>query len=160
MFVFGFEFGFGFGFGLGLGLGLTSLPQVYPRRVDRRHLLKVEDRGVQEEEGGKVDRPSQGVSDGMRLQVPELDAVVDMPDVVDDPRVGERQRARGEDNPPQPLAHELRRPWPQRRQARVHDGEEYPEGERDEMRVAWLGGGKWSGSGSGLGLVMRRELPG
>ena len=98
MFVFGFEFGFGFGFGLGLGLGLTSLPQVYPRRVDRRHLLKVEDRGVQEEEGGKVDRPSQGVSDGIGLQVPELDAVVDMPDVVDDPRVGERQRARGEDD--------------------------------------------------------------
>ena len=106
----------------------ARLPQVYPRRVDRRHLLEmvrvrvrvrisypnpnpnpnptpnpnpnleVEDRGVQEEEGGKVDRPSQGVRDGTRLQVPELDAVVDMPDVVDDPRVGERQRARGEDD--------------------------------------------------------------
>mmetsp|Transcript_6529 Transcript_6529/g.15301 ORF Transcript_6529/g.15301 Transcript_6529/m.15301 type:complete len:268 (+) Transcript_6529:73-876(+) len=111
----------------------ACLPQVYPRRLDRRHLLQVEDGGVKEEEGGEVDGPGEAVRGGIRLEVPKLDAVVHVPNVVDDPRVGERQREGGEDDPPQPLPRVLPRPRPQRGETGVDEREEYAEGERDEM---------------------------
>ena len=71
----------------------AGFPQVYLRLLDRRHLFQVEDGRIQEEEGDKIYAPRKPVDKRIVLAVPEDQAGVRVPDVVDDPGVRERERA-------------------------------------------------------------------
>ena len=63
------------------------------------------------------DAPGERVRPAHHLAIPKLQAIVRVGNVIDDPRVGERQRGRREDHAPQPGARELLRERPERGEA-------------------------------------------